>query len=420
MAKMAKIQTRKATQRMHFTERRIEALPVPAKRRSVYDSKICELGLKLEVSGTKSFFWFRAVEGKPTWKTIGPWPAISLDSARAKVGDYNKLLADWKKEDCLGANPFKHTPRSQQVTLEQMVEDYITRHVMLEGANPSGTSHRVRWILKKYLADMRDRRLGSISRQDVFDLHKKIGTQHGKVTANRTVTLLRTVFNWGKDSGMWKGENPAERIDLFKEFKRERFLQPDEMVRFKKALDAEKNTDLRDFITLALSAGARRANICGMRWADINGETWTIKRTKNRKPHLVSLRPAALAVLHEREHRCAADCPWVFPSTQSVSGHIERFDDHWRELLKRAGLYHPDDREQHVVVHDIRRTFGSYQAIAGVSLQQIGAALGHMSTAATSIYARLHRESVENAVVAGERQMKKMMTSAKKRLAAGA
>ena len=192
------------------------------------------------------------------------------------------------------------------------------------------------------------------------------------------------------------------------------------MVRFKEALDSEKNTDLRDFITLALSAGVRRGNVCAMRWADINDETWTIQRTKNREPRIVSLRPAALAVLKVRERQRGPDCPWVFPSTQSPSGHIEGFDDHWRELLERAGLYHPDDRERHVTVHNIRRTFASYQAIAGVSLQQIGASLGHLSTAATSIYARLHRESVKHAMAAGERQMQKMMAAAKQKQLASA
>lgn len=407
--------TRAATQRMHFTERRIAALPIPVKRRTVYDLKRCELGLKLEPSGKKTFYWFRAVEGKPKWKTIGPWPDISLDAARAKVDEFNQRLANWKKDDCVGPNPFEHTPRSKELTLNQLVEDYIARHVMLEGANPEETSRRVRWMMEKYLDGLWHKRLGSISTRDIFDLHKRIGVEHGKVTANRVVTLLRTTFNWGKDSGMWSGENPADRIDLFKEFKRKRYLQPDEMLRFKKALDAEKNPDLRDFITLALSTGARRGNICAMRWADVNGETWTIQRTKNREPHIVSLRPVALAVLKTRARNREADCPWVFPSSQSVSGHIERFDNHWRELLKRAGIHHPEDRERHVTVHDLRRTFASYQAIAGVSLQQIGAALGHLNTASTAIYARLHQESVQNAMATGEKKMADMMTEARKR-----
>lgn len=49
-------------------------------------------------------------------------------------------------------------------------------------------------------------------------------------------------------------------------------------------------------------------------------------------------------------------------------------------------------------IHDIRRTFGSYQAITGASLQVIGKSLGHKSTAATQIYARLNLEPVRASV----------------------
>ncbi|MEP7169625.1 MAG: tyrosine-type recombinase/integrase, partial [Bacteroidota bacterium] len=54
--------------------------------------------------------------------------------------------------------------------------------------------------------------------------------------------------------------------------------------------------------------------------------------------------------------------------------------------------------------HDLRRTFGSYQAITGASLHVIGKSLGHKSSQATQIYARLNidpiRASVEKATEA--------------------
>lgn len=55
-------------------------------------------------------------------------------------------------------------------------------------------------------------------------------------------------------------------------------------------------------------------------------------------------------------------------------------------------------------VHDIRRTFGSYQAITGASLQIIGKSLGHKSPLSTQVYARLNldpvRASIEKATEA--------------------
>ncbi|WP_367913917.1 tyrosine-type recombinase/integrase [Leadbetterella sp. DM7] len=43
-----------------------------------------------------------------------------------------------------------------------------------------------------------------------------------------------------------------------------------------------------------------------------------------------------------------------------------------------------------VHIHDIRRTFGSFQAITGASLQIIGKSLGHKSPLSTQVYARLN------------------------------
>jgi len=48
--------------------------------------------------------------------------------------------------------------------------------------------------------------------------------------------------------------------------------------------------------------------------------------------------------------------------------------------------------------HIRRRTFGSYQAISGASLQVIGKSLGHKSTQATRIYVRLNLDAVRSSV----------------------
>jgi len=49
-------------------------------------------------------------------------------------------------------------------------------------------------------------------------------------------------------------------------------------------------------------------------------------------------------------------------------------------------------------IHDIRRTFGSYQAISGASLQIIGKSLGHKSQQSTQIYSRLHNDPVRASI----------------------
>lgn len=49
-------------------------------------------------------------------------------------------------------------------------------------------------------------------------------------------------------------------------------------------------------------------------------------------------------------------------------------------------------------LHDLRRTFGSYQAITGASLPIIGKTLGHKSQQSTQVYARLNDDPVRDSM----------------------
>jgi integrase len=57
-------------------------------------------------------------------------------------------------------------------------------------------------------------------------------------------------------------------------------------------------------------------------------------------------------------------------------------------------------------IHDLRRTLGSYMAIGGESLPVIGEALGHKDHRTTTIYARLSRDPVLQAVEKAVRLMR--------------
>lgn len=59
----------------------------------------------------------------------------------------------------------------------------------------------------------------------------------------------------------------------------------------------------------------------------------------------------------------------------------------WTRILKRAGI-------EDLTLHDLRRTLGSYQAITAASLAIIGKSLGHKTSKATEIYARMNLDPV--------------------------
>jgi integrase len=82
---------------------------------------------------------------------------------------------------------------------------------------------------------------------------------------------------------------------------------------------------------------------------------------------------------------------YVFPSTRSKTGHIGVPKKAWERLLGRSQL-------SDLILHDLRRTLGSWQARNGASLVMIGKTLNHKTPEATAIYARLDLDPVRQSV----------------------
>ena len=419
---MVKKTRRAATKRAHFTERRLEAMPVPDKRAIVYDARTKELGLKLEPSGAKTFFWFRSVpdegqpyrSGKPLWKTIGPWPAITLDSARAKAEEYNVTLANWRKDGCHAPSPFRTAGPMHVPTFGQLVESYVENQIRPNTLHPVRAERDVRYAVGKYFRTWLERPLDAITVADVLKVKQACGRH--RYAANEIVGLARRLFNWsvGRRDGklnFWSVANPAADVSVFeiKDRKRKRFLQPAELVRFNEELEKELHRDLRDVLVLLLATGARKGNVYEMQWADVSFELgkWHVPMSKSGEGYEVNLTPAAVQVLERRRREFADTETFVFPA-KSKSGHITDVKKRWAAFRNRCGF-------TDVRLHDLRRSRGSYLAIGGVSLQQIGAVLGHKSLGSTEIYARLHDEAIAKALTTGDATMKRMMTQARKR-----
>jgi integrase len=134
-----------------------------------------------------------------------------------------------------------------------------------------------------------------------------------------------------------------------------------------------------------------------LKWSDINLELGFafFPDTKNGS-HRIPLVTQAKEILENMPRSPNSD--FVFPSDTSKSGHIEDFHRPWYALLKRAGI--EDFR-----VHDMRRTFGSYQAMIGSGEFILGKALGDKTLAAVKVYARVDLDPVRNSMQQGMDKM---------------
>jgi integrase len=250
----------------------------------------------------------------------------------------------------------------------------------------------------------------TITRADVEHLQITLKNKISLYTANRTVALVKHMYNkaieWGYPA---RHGNPAVGIKMFKEQSRERFLQPDELQRLFAALAEEPNEVFKNYVLLSLFIGQRRQNMLSMRWSyvDLNLGFVRFPDSKNGDPQRIPLITQAQEILKDMKQYATND--WVFPSETSKSGHLEDLHRPWYALLKRANI-------ENFRVHDLRRTFGSYQAITGTSLFIIGKALGDKTTAATQVYSRLTMDPIRESIQRGADKMLEFARSIKKQV----
>jgi integrase len=390
---------RQATERVNFTKKYLEKLSAGEKRRTVYDTDTSGLGILVQPKGQhKSFFWFKKVRGVGQWKKIGDFPALSIELARGQAADFNSKLEKWKSGDYDGANPFEGKPNP---TLGDVFEHYVENALKKNSTNPDRAVKGTRWSFERYLKSWRNHRISGIKRNDVKKFHTATMNTYGRVTANRLVTFLRTLFYHAQEGMEWSGDNPVRNPGkksskiLADETSRQRFIKAEEMPGFLAALRQEANVDLRDFVIIALFTGARSGDVLAMRWEQISQGEWTVpNRKKPKSPYVAPLLGEVLELLKERRSK-VGDSPWVFPSTIGKTGHVVTLKRGWKQFLKRAKL-------TNLRVHDLRRTNASWQIKQGSSLFVAGKSLGHASIKSMEPYGRLEttsvRESVEGAV----------------------
>ncbi len=373
-----------ASHRLNFTKAALSKAPAAKKgsRDYYYDEREAGLILAVTAAGSKSFYLYKRIEGRPERLLLGKFPDMTVEQAR-------KAAAKAKGGIASGANPQKEKKAVRdEMTFGALFAEYMDKYSKV---------HKKSWKydereVNKYLSHWFRRKISSIDRSEVERLHAKIGKDNGLYQANRLLERIRSIFNKAIEWG-WKGVNPAVGIKKFREQSRDRFLQPDELPRFFEALANEPNEVARDFFMISLLTGARKSNTLAMMWKDINftSATWRIEETKNADPLTVHLPQQAVELLIERKLK--SDSPYVFEGS-GKSGHLADPKKAWRRILKEAGI-------KDLRIHDLRRTLGSYQAATGANGYIIGKSLGHRSQQSTAIYARLNldpvRESVDKA-----------------------
>lgn len=371
---------------MKLTKKLVDAARYPNQGQTfLRDEELRGFALRI-TPGSKTFILEKEINRRVRRMSLGRYGPLTVEQARnlakAKIG-----------EIATGRDPVDERQSRRQVpTFGELETLYLERHAIHKKSASNDVT-----LLNLHLAGWRSRRLSAITRADVSTRHADMGATGSTTNANRMIALVRCMFNLAQDWGLHPGPNPAARIKLFKETKRDRFVTPKELPKLWKALQHEPNPYVRGAFFVGLLTGARRSEVLTMQWDDLDLQQaiWRIPDTKAGRPHTI---PLPIPVIEDllKLPRLEGN-PFVFCGRWGRS-HLINVSKPWRRIRKEAGL-------EDVRIHDLRRTLGSWLVAAGASLPLIGKALNHSNQATTAIYARLQLDPVRAALDANATKM---------------
>ncbi len=305
---------------------------------------------------------------------------------REKVGP--KALAvkvyQKRKTEIREGRFFPESIRRKDRPLAEMIDDYLSR-----------VKDRLR-SYREYERAGRDWKAalpGKTLRQvQPGDIERYIAGRVGEVkpaTINRHLAFLKHLYAVAIADGVVE-TNPVKAVKLLKENNaRVRFLTAEEEERLLAELEPEDH----GIVLVAIHTGLRQAEQFHLRWdcVDFANRVLTVPRSKSGDARRVPMNDLVLETLRVLPSRLKS--AWVFPSGTGETPLDARnfYNRIFVPALERANIidFH---------WHDLRHTFGSRLAMAGVDLVTIQQLMGHKTLEMTLRYAHLAPEHKAAAV----------------------
>lgn len=231
------------------------------------------------------------------------------------------------------------------------------------------------------------------------------GGQRSGADVNRTLAALSSAMTHAVKELGWIERNPCERVTKPKEAGgRIRFLTDEELPRLLQAARASSHPDLLPAVLLALTTGARKGEIMGLRWSQIDFKRRAITlhqgETKNNAGRALPLAGEAAELLKARNKVRNLKDDRVFPPSEGCKELELR--EPWKAALVQSGIdVRPATRTGRIGKgsppamtsdfrwHDLRHTAASYLTMAGVSAIEVARVLGHKTLAMSLRYSHL-------------------------------
>jgi integrase len=354
-------------------------------------------GLRITSGGARSWVLRYRVNETGTQRLykIGRFPALKAERARKLAEKYAANVAE-------GHDPQGKKSEARKATrVSELLQRFDAEHIAERCRASTAVGYRV--IIRRHIEPtIGHKRILDVTTADIIAIHQTL-TRDGKpYQANRTVVLCHGIFELAIQLGYLPKDatNPASGVRHNREQPRHHHLEGPELACLLAALAHHPDTRSANAIKLLILTGARRGEVLGMRWLDLDlaKGLWNRRAAdlKSGRNHAVPLNKPALDLLrsiHDEQSRQLQNLgPFVFPSAASKPRHLVEIRKFWRQVTKDAGI-------DNLRLHDLRHSFASTLVSSGKSIELIGSLLDHRKAATTKRYAEAHldpkREAVE-------------------------
>lgn len=357
------------------------------------DSEIPGFSLRVYPNGRKAFYNRYRVGGGRSAQIREPRVG---DLGELTPAEARNIVLDWAAIVRRGGDPMGQRQKQREApTMEMLFERYLKEYAQRH-KKPSSVRNDVRMIEKRLMPAFGKKRVRAVTRQEIRSFHAAL--EDKPYEANRLLALLSKVFSFAADDLEWieRGAHPVKGIRRFEEKKRKRYLSQTELARLGHALARAEAGELGRSISpyaiamfrLVVLTGARHSEILKLCWDEVNFERGCLELPDSKTGEKeIYLPPAALQLLTELPR--GVGNPYVIVG-KNRGTHLVNVKDSWIFIRREAGI-------EDVRLHDLRHSFASVGARAGMSLPLIGALLGHHDSATTARYAHLSSDPIRQA-----------------------
>ena len=192
-----------ATEKRKLTKRTIDAVPSPSgdERIVIHDSEVKGFSIRIS-SGSRTFYLYRWIGGRPQRIKLGGYPETTPEAARKLAEKSNGEVAQGK--DLAADRRRRRLPNSNDPTLGKLLTHTLEQHWK---PNCRTWKEQKRLFEKYSPAKWNSRRLSTISKVDVLERHRVIGKDHGVYLANRWRGIIHRLFSLATDDFDFLGGN---------------------------------------------------------------------------------------------------------------------------------------------------------------------------------------------------------------------